>query len=228
MSLPIVISVGGSLVVPKTGIDVVFLKSFKKAIVSLSKKGFRFIIVVGGGMTARQYQTAARSVGKLTLDDVDWLGIHATRLNGHLMRTVLREVAHPIMMKDPTRSLQNWKESVLIAAGWKPGWSTDYVAVRLAKKVKAKLVINLSNINYVYTKDPNKFKDAKKIEQISWKDFCHLVGGTWDPGMNAPFDPIASKLARTSKITVIVVNGKNAKNLNNVIEGKKFVGTKIG
>ena len=228
MKAPIVISVGGSLVVPKTGIDVVFLKSFKKLIVDLVKKGYRFVIVVGGGTTARQYQAAARGVGKLALDDVDWLGIHATRLNGHLMRTILRDVAHPIMIKDPTRSIGNWKESVLIVAGWKPGWSTDYVAMRLAKKVKAKLVINLSNIDYVYTKDPKKFKDAKKIEQIAWKDFRKMVGDTWSPGMNVPFDPIASRFADQQRLTVAIINGLNLKNLKALVRDKKWIGTKIG
>lgn len=222
-----ILSVGGSLVVPKTGIDTKFLQEFKKLIIKHTKLGKRFVIVVGGGTTARNYQDAARRVGKLTLDDIDWLGIHATRLNGHLMRTVLRDVAHPIMIKDPTRPIGKWTESVLVAAGWKPGWSTDYVATRIAKKVGATTIANLSNIDYVYTKDPNKFKDAKKIEQISWKDFRKMVGNVWDPGMNVPFDPIASKLAEQCKMHVAIVNGTNIKNLDQLLSGKIFEGTKI-
>lgn len=222
-----VLSVGGSLVVPKTGIDTKFLQDFKKLIVKHAKLGKRFVIVVGGGTTARNYQDAARRVGKLTRDDIDWLGIHATRMNGHLMRTVLRDVAHPIMVKDPTRPIGTWTESVLVAAGWKPGWSTDYVATRLAKKVGATTIANLSNIDYVYTKDPNKFKDAKKIEQISWKAFRKMVGDVWDPGMNVPFDPIASKLAEQQKMHVAIVNGTNIKNLDRLLSGKTFEGTKI-
>lgn len=222
-----ILSVGGSLVVPKTGIDTTFLQDFKKLIVKHAKLGKRFVIVVGGGTTARNYQDAARKVGKLTLDDIDWLGIHATRMNGHLMRTVLRDVAHPIMVKDPTRPIKKWTEPVLIAAGWKPGWSTDYVATRLAKKVKAMSVANLSNIDYVYTKDPNKFRDAKQIEQISWKDFRKMVGDVWDPGMSVPFDPIASKLAEQCNMHVAIVNGTNIKNLDRLLSGKAFEGTKI-
>jgi uridylate kinase len=166
-------------------------------------------------------------VGKLTRDDIDWLGIHATRLNGHLMRTVLRDVAHPVMIKDPTRPIGSWKAPVLVAAGWKPGWSTDYVATRLAKKVGATTLANLSNIDYVYTKDPNKFKDARKIEQISWMEFRKMVGDVWDPGMNVPFDPIASKLAEQQKMCVAIVNGTNIKNLDRLLSGKSFVGTNI-
>lgn len=222
-----VLSVGGSLVVPKTGIDVTFLQTFKKLIIKHTKLGKRFVIVVGGGTTARNYQDAARRVGKLTLDDIDWLGIHATRLNGHLIRTVLRDVAHPIMVKDPTRPIHKWTEPVLVAAGWKPGWSTDYVATRIAKKVGATAIANLSNIDYVYTKDPNKFKDAEKIEQISWNAFRKIVGDVWDPGMNVPFDPIASKLAEQSRMNVMIVNGNNIQNLDRMLSGKTFEGTRI-
>ena len=224
----LILSVGGSLVVPKTGIDHAFLAAFHKLITREIKNGWRFVIVVGGGATARAYQTAAREVGKLTSEDADWLGIHATRLNGHLMRTIFRDVAHPVMIKDPSRPIKKWKGSVLVAAGWKPGWSTDYVATRLAKQMNATTIINLSNIDYVYDKDPNKFPDAEKICTISWKDFRKMVGNTWDPGMNVPFDPVASRLAQQSGMTVAIVNGGNLKNLKNVIDGKKFIGTIVG
>jgi len=223
----LVVSVGGSLVVPNGGIDHQFLKDLKKLIVKHIKRDWRFVIVVGGGGTARHYQEAARKVGKLTRDDLDWLGIHATRLNGHLVRTVLRDVAHPVMLKDPSRPIRGWKQPVMVAAGWKPGWSTDYVATRIAKRLKAKVVINLSNIDYVYDKDPNKHKNAKQICDITWKDFRKMVGNEWDPGMSAPFDPVASRLAHTGGIKVAILNGKNMENLDALLKGERFIGTVI-
>ncbi|MFH1252785.1 MAG: UMP kinase [Candidatus Uhrbacteria bacterium] len=224
---PVVLSVGGSLVVPPEGIDTVFLKSFKKLLEKYIQQGRRFIIVVGGGTTCRLYQNAARKVTKLTRDDLDWLGIHSTRLNGHLMRTVLREIAHPIMIKDPTRPLGKWTEPVLVAAGWKPGWSTDYVATRLAKRLKAKVLVNLSNIDYVCDKDPRKYPEAKQIKQTTWPDFRKIVGDKWDPGMNVPFDPVASKLAEQCGLEVVILNGKKLKNVDNFLSGQKFIGTII-
>lgn len=231
----LVISVGGSLVVPnggstsspQYGIDYQFLKDFKALIMRHLKNGWKFVIVVGGGGTARQYQEAARKVGKLTRDDLDWLGIHSTRLNGHLMRTVFRDVAHPIMLKDPTAPLNRWTKPILVAAGWKPGWSTDYVATRLAKRLKSPVVVNLSNIDYVYNKDPRKNADAEAICDITWKEFRKMVGNEWDPGMNVPFDPVASRLAHHSGIKVAIINGKNMKNLEGLLKGERFVGTVI-
>ena len=226
-SSTLVISVGGSLVAPPKGIDTKFLIGFHDLLVKHIAKGWRFVIVVGGGGTARQYQNAARDVTDLTRDDLDWLGIHSTRLNGQLLRTVFRRVANPVMYKDPTNVPTHWKEKVLVAAGWKPGWSTDYVATRIAKRLKAKLVVNLSNIDFLYNKDPRKHKDAEPICEISWKEFRKIVGSKWDPGMNVPFDPVASRLADQSGISAVILNGKNFENLDALLRGERFQGTLI-
>lgn len=226
MTAPVVLSVGGSIVVPKTGIDVPYLERFRSLIASEVRKGKRFIIVVGGGATAREYQNAASAIVRLNAEDVDWLGIHATRLNGHLLRALFRDIAAHRVVKDPTRPLA-WHDGVLIAAGWKPGWSTDYIAVRLAKKYHATRIINLTNIDAVYDKDPSKFKTATRIDRISWKDFRKIVGSKWIPGANAPFDPVASKLAHRWGFDVVIAEGKNLNNVRDILEEKKFKGTVI-
>ncbi len=228
----IIISLGGSLIAPKTGIDHKFLKRFRELIISETKKNKKFVIIAGGGNTARVYQEAASKVTKLTKDDQDWIGIHSTRLNAHLIKTIFRKYAHPRINKNPrTKSdiKNHFKkgESIMVAAGWRPGWSTDYVATILAERLEAKTVINLSNIEYVYNHDPNKYKNAKKIKTINWKDFRKIVGNTWDPGLNMPFDPIASKLAQKLKLKVVICDGKKIANLKNLLGNKKFNGTII-
>ncbi|MCD6275098.1 MAG: UMP kinase [Candidatus Aenigmarchaeota archaeon] len=217
----LVISVGGSLIVPDT-IDTDFLSKFKKIILNQNKK---FIIICGGGKTARRYQEAARRITTLRRNDVDWLGIHSTRLNSHLMRTIFKEIAHPKIIKNPTEKI-HFNEKILIASGWKPGFSTDYDAVLLAENFKVKKLINLTNVDYVYNKDP-KFKDAKPIKEISWKEFRKLLPDKWDPGLNAPFDPVAAKEAEQFGMEVIIMNGKKLKNFENYLNGKEYTGTKI-
>lgn len=224
----IVLSVGGSLVAPKAGIDTKFLRAFRELVRRGVRRGWRFVIVVGGGATARAYQEAARQTGGLTREDLDWLGIHSTRLNGHLLRTVLRELADPEMYNDPRRVPTARRHKVVIAAGWKPGWSTDYVATRIARRLKASVVVNLSNIDYLYDKDPRKYKTAKIIRTISWRDFRRMVGDKWDPGMNVPFDPVASKLAQASGLQVVIMNGTNMRNIENLLAAKPFIGTVVG
>ncbi len=222
----VVISLGGSLIAPKTGLDIKFLLDFKKTIVQFLQEGYRFVIVCGGGQTARTYQAAAREVGELKLDDIDWMGIHATRLNAHLIKTILRDYAHPIVIKNPTLKTE-WDEQILVAGGWKPGFSTDFDAIKLAELYGAKTVINLSNISYVYDSDPRENKDAKKIEKISWADFRKIVGDEWNPGANVPFDPVASKEAEVAGIKVKFVNGANLSEFKNALQDKKFIGTVI-
>jgi len=221
-----VISLGGSLIVPKDGIDWKFLKKFRQLILERVKRGEKFYLISGGGTTSRNYTNAASQVIKITRDDLDWLGIHSTRLNAHLLRTIFREMAHPEIITNPTLTMSA-KENIVIAGGWRPGWSTDYVATILAEKYNIKTVINLSNIDYVYDNDPRNYKDAKKIAKINWHGFRKIVGNKWDPGLNAPFDPVASQKAQRLGLKVIIMYGKNIINLKNYFDEKKFIGTVI-
>lgn len=220
-----VLSLGGSLINPGT-IDAKFVRKFKELVVTEVKLGNRFIIITGGGKPAREYQAGLRDSGKPLANDLDWMGIYATRLNAHFMRLVFGRLAHMRVVEDPNIRT-DFKEKILIAGGWKPGRSTDDDAVRLAKIYGSNTIVNLSNIDYVYTKDPRKFKDAQKIETISWKDFRKIVGSKWDPGANVPFDPTAAKFAQAHKLRVIIANGKNISNLKKILSGKEFIGTQI-
>lgn len=224
-----VLSLGGSLVVPNGGIDTEFLSGFDRFIrKQISERKRRFFIVVGGGGTTRQYQKAARIVRgqKITDIDLDWLGLHATRLNGQLLRTIFVDIADPRVIKHYEIILKI-ERPVAIAAGWKPGWSTDYDSVTLCQDYGLNSVINMTNVDQVYDKDPKKFADAKPLVEITWKEYCAIAGDKWTPGMNLPFDPIASKLARKLGTTVKILNGKNLDNVAKALDGKPFHGTTI-
>lgn len=224
---PIIISLGGSLIAPKSGIDTDFLKKFKQLILRRVAKGERFILVCGGGATARQYQHAGMKLGGLTREDVDWLGIHSTRLNAHLVRAMFNGKAHAAVVTNPNDP-PRFREPVLVASGWKPGWSTDYIAVLLANEFDAEVVLNLSDIDYVYSADPKKDKKAVPLECVSWKGFRKIVGNKWDPGANLPFDPVASKRGEKLGLTVKMVKGKSLKDVGAAIAGRRFKGTVIG
>jgi len=220
----IVISLGGSIIVPGE-INVKFLKGFKKIITDFVEKGNNAIIVCGGGNTARKYQSAAGKISNLRNDDLDWMGIHTTRLNAQLVKTLFLGDVHEFVIHNPNDKIE-FKEKVLIAAGWKPGWSTDYDAIRLAHNFNVKTVINISDVPYVYDKSPKNNGDAKPIKKMPWKELRKLVGNKWDPGLNVPFDPIAAKEGEKLGMKVIVI-GTDLTNLKNCIEGKEFDGTVI-
>jgi uridylate kinase len=224
----IVMSVGGSLIVPDA-IDTTFLTNLKNLIThEATHEGRRFIIIAGGGRTARRYQEAAEAVSPLTRDDVDWLGLHATRLNGHLLRTIFREVAYHIMITNPDDVLDvPDRYQVVIAAGYRPGSSTDLRAIQIAEKLGAATVINLSNTDYVYTDNPHTNPAAEKIEDITWAEFRKLIPADWEPGLSAPFDPVAAKAAERDNIEVAQINGLKLDALADYLAGRPFMGTRI-
>nr|QQK86653.1 uridylate kinase [Treponema denticola]QQK86655.1 uridylate kinase [Treponema denticola]QQK86658.1 uridylate kinase [Treponema denticola]QQK86660.1 uridylate kinase [Treponema denticola]QQK86661.1 uridylate kinase [Treponema denticola] len=228
-----VLSVGGSIVAPDKP-DFDFLDKFSKAVRGwLSQDSSRkLIMVIGGGAPAREYQNSYRTVCDLCKkninnDEADWIGIMATRLNAQLVKAVFSDLCPNPVVYDPT-AVDMFGGQILVAAGWKPGFSTDNDAVLLAERFSGQLVVNLSNIAKVYTDDPKKNPEAKPIDKISWEDFIKIVGTEWVPGKNTPFDPIASQRAQKAGIRVICAAGKDIENLENILNGKDFKGTVIG
>jgi len=220
-----VLSIGGSIIVPD-GIDTTYLKKLRTIFTPLLKK-HKFALVIGGGKTARAYQQAAKkvvpSISKKALDNT---GILATHLNAQLIHSMFEKYADNKLIFSKPKKIST-KKRIIIAAGWDPGASTDYNAVYLAKMLKAKAVINLTNVDYVYNKNPKKYKNAKPIKELTWKQFKKIVGGKWTPGANLPFDPIASKLAEKNKLKVFIINGGNLTNVKSALHGKSFKGTVI-
>jgi uridylate kinase len=221
----VIVSVGGSLIFPEE-IDVSWIKEFKK-VVEKNLGEYRFAFICGGGKICRKYQNALREINPDVEDsDLDWLGIGVTKLNANFIKMVFGTKAHEKIVDNPNRKI-DFKEDILIAGGWKPGCSTDKDAILLAKNLKVRKVINFTNIDYVYDKDPRKYPEAKPIRSISWKDFRKILPREWSPGLNSPFDPMAAKEAEKLGIEVAVLNGKNLGNFENYLNKKHTIGTII-
>jgi uridylate kinase len=224
--MEVVMSVGGSIIVPKD-IDTGFLKKFKKIIVDFVKKGNKVAIIAGGGSTARFYQNGAKALSqKVSQEDLDWIGIKATKVNAELVRSMFGDMAYGEVIDNPTQKIKTDKP-IIIGSGWKPGCSTDKDAVLLAINLGMDTVINLTNIEYVYDKDPKKHKDAKPMETLTWKEMQGIVGTKWIPGSNLPFDPVATKDAAKANLKVVIMNGTGLENIKNFLEGKHYKGTTI-
>ncbi len=226
-----VISLGGSIVAPDQ-VDTAFLRDFyslvKKYLEDDKKR--KLIFVVGGGAPARSYQKAYRQISESPdSGSQDWIGIAATRLNGELMRAVFSPFCREDVVTDPT-SVDSFSGQVLVAAGWKPGFSTDFDAVVLGEKFGASTIINLSNITKVYSDDPKTNTEAVPLDRISWDDFKKIVGSEWVPGKNVPFDPIATARAAELGMQVIVAGGRDIENLRLILEDRLdlFKGSIIG
>lgn len=232
----VVIAVGGSIIyhpvksksknLTHSELDLKFLESFNKFLRKFLKKGTKFIIVVGGGRPARILQEAAALLSKVSDTDKDWIGIHATRLNAQLLGSIFRDVSDPVIF-DCRHKTNKLKYPITVASGWRPGWSTDYVATALAYDFKAAEVIVAGKPAFVYRENPSHNPKAKPYEKITWREYRTLVPKKWQPGFHAPVDPVAARLAAKEKIKAIVINGKDLKNFENLLKGKEFKGTVI-
>lgn len=246
-SKTIVIALGGSIVHPDD-IDVAFLKKFKKFLIpfmrgSGDRPAIKFVLVIGGGHLARRFQDAAHRVSPLADDDKDWIGIHATHLNGHLLRTVFRDIADPVMI-DARGRIPRLKYPVTIAAGWRPGWSTDYVALQLAADFGAGEAIIAGKPSHVYESDPAKArgggggdssngkdgraKAPKRFDAMTWPEYRKLIPARWKPGLHAPVDPVGAAFASRAGIRAIIVDARNLRNFAALLNEKAFQGTIIG
>jgi uridylate kinase len=221
---PIVISLGGSVLYPNT-LDTKYIKEFEVFIRSFVKQGYKFIIIAGGGRLSRSFQEAANGLTKVTDYDSDWLGIHATRLNAQLLRTVFADICDHVVIDGP-KKIGKMKNPIVFGAGWRPGWSTDYVAVRIAHAHTAP-VINMGTADFVYSRDPRKYATAKKFETITWRAYRRLIPKTWKPGLGTPIDPVASARAEDAGLSAFIINGRDLKNLANLLLGKPWKGTTI-
>lgn len=220
-----VLSLGGSLIVPDD-INEDFLDQFRKFILSWTRRGKIFFIVAGGGKTARIYQRAAKELGVKDKAVLDQIGINSTYINAELVRALFGKAAYPEIARDYGKTIKT-KAKIIVAPGWKPGCSTDFDAVYAAWKYKAKQVINLSNIECLHDKDPKIYPDAEPIDFLSFARLLKITGRVWLPGANMPFDPKASQMAQKHNLEVVIANGKDFENLDNLLAGRPFKGTVV-
>jgi len=225
MKETIIISLGGSLIVPDQ-IDIHFLKEFKALILSHVAKGKRFVIITGGGKINNRYNAAAKEISNPSDVDLDWIGIASLKLNAELLRVIFSEHAHETVIDNLSTKLP-FNKPIIIGSAYEPGHSSDYDAILAAKSLGAKKLINLSNIDYVYDSDPKINPNAKKIEKISWTEYRKIIPKKWTSRLNSPFDPTASEMAQKEGIEVVIMNGNPISNLEKCLEGENFVGTHI-
>lgn len=222
-----IIGLGGSVIHKKSGIDTDFLKKFCRFIYKETKKGNRFLIVCGGGILARKFQAALPKAKNISNKDKDWLGIYCTRLNAQFLRIIFKKEAHPEILDERKKIKSFGRRKIIVGAGWEPGWSTDFVAFQVAADFGVSDVILASDVDFVYDKDPKKFKGARPMKMMRWKDYLKMIPKKWVPGMHIPIDPVAAKFASKNNLKVYAIFGRNIRNLSRVLSGKSFVGTEI-
>ncbi|RLW69957.1 MAG: UMP kinase [spirochete symbiont of Stewartia floridana] len=224
----IVLDVGGSIVAPDKP-DTRFLSSFLGFIRNWLREDSarKIIMTVGGGGAARSWQEAAKTLDpQVPPDSLDWVGVIATRLNAELVRAILGPFCPDPVVTDPSADF-GFTGRVLLAAGWKPGFSTDYDAVVLAERFSCRRIYMLSNIAQIHDLDPLYNPESIPLNRITWDEYLAMTQKTWTPGANIPFDPVAARRASDIGLSVAAVAGHDLHNLQALLDGKEHVGTLI-
>ena len=222
----LVLSLGGSLIIPDE-IDTEFIKNFKKVILKNTKK-YKFVIVCGGGSIARKYISALEEL-EINEKLQGFSGISATRMNARFMTYFFGRDANkgvPHDMKDIKNLLKIYDVVFCGALRYAKNETSDGTSAKLANYFNT-IFINLTNVDGLYNKNPKKYKNARLIEKISWKNFQKIANeNKFKPGQHFVLDQKASEIILKNKIPTYII-GKNLKQLNNFLQNKKFTGTII-
>jgi uridylate kinase len=222
-----VISLGGSLIIPDK-INTPFLKSLRQVILKNIKNN-KFIIICGGGTVARNYIDAlAEDKKSIYLQSL--IGISSTRINARFMSYFFGIDPKKGIPRDMKHVESLLRQNDIVFCGglrYAPNQTSDATAVRLANYFNTDF-INLTNVKGLYDKNPFKYKDAKFISKATINDLEKAVKKISNkPGMHGPVDYTAMHLIKENKIKTYII-GKDTRQLDNLLNGKDFIGTTIG
>lgn len=220
-----VISLGGSRIVPDE-VDEKFLVRFKKLIDSHPSQ--KFVVVTGGGSTARRYIGALKRLDKKTKTQ-SMAGIAVTRLHAGFMARFFGKKANEEIPENMGKVKNLLKGNQVVFCGglrYRKNNTSDGTAAKLAAKIGCSF-INLTNVNGLYTADPRKDKKAKFIPKMTWKKFEGITGGIkFEAGQHFVLDQIAAETIMKNKIPTYIVGSLSA--IDKILNGEKnFGGTLI-
>ena len=220
----IVAAIGGSILIQE--FDSKKFKEYAEILKSISEDNELFV-VVGGGKPAREYIKVVRDLncGEAKCDDI---GIEVTRINAKLLLSALEDVAYQKVPHNFQEALEySATGKIVVMGGTEPAHSTDAVAAILAEYVKADILVNLTSVDGMYTKDPNKFNDAELISEITASDMMEFIkGNDVKAGTYEFFDMTAIQMIKRSSLETVICNGNKHENLKKAINGEK-IGTRV-
>ncbi len=222
--MKIVVAIGGSILLKEY--DSKKFQEYSDILKDLTKE-HEIFVVVGGGKPARQYISVVRDLGagEAQCDDI---GIEITRINAKLMLSALGDAAYQRVPHNFQEALEfSATGKIIVMGGTEPAHSTDAVSAILAEYVQADKLINLTSVDGMYTKDPNKFDDAELVPEITATDLlAFLSDKDVKAGTYEFFDTTAVQMIKRSDLETVITNGFEPENLIKAVNGEP-IGTRI-
>ncbi len=220
--MKIVISIGGSLLTKELTVE--NFKKYADVFLKLKEQGHELVVVCGGGKVCREY----RDIGKgftTDADVLDFIGIMATHINASTLVAALGDSGYLVRWGGLAQAKKEVKKhfgkKIIVGGGYEVGTSSDYDAAIFAEVVGADLFINVTNIDGVYTADPKKDANAKKLEKLTHEEFEKIImQNPQTPGEYRLFDLPATKLIKKMKLKTIFIDGNDPEEILRAVEGK--------
>lgn len=214
-----------------SGIDPEFVGWLAGEIKKVTQAGTQVVIVVGGGNFLRGATFAGAGIDRAT---ADYMGMLATVMNGLALKDMLEhsgqptrvqtnihmnQVAEQFIRLRAVRHLE--KGRVVIVAGGlgKPYFTTDTTAAAVALELNCDVILKATKVDGIYDKDPSKFKDAVKLDSVSFQEAVE------DEGIKV-MDKAALGLAMEQNLPVIVFELNRDGNILRAASGET-IGTKV-
>lgn len=234
-SSPLILRLGGSIVSHSNKvIDFDYLREFRDLLRDQILLGRRFIIVLGGGQTYREYRDLAMQKGNIQNEtDLHYIGIAINNLHAEIVRAFLGEeiTEEKVWKNEDVNYLaqMRYEKPVAVAGGFLPGRSSDWAALQIAKTWGVKRILDLKNIDGVYSADPRTVPGAKHFPKLSWDKYMETIGNveTHEPGAHFPVDAVAAKESKELGVEFVIIKATDLPNIENAINEEDFRGTVI-
>ena len=218
----VVVYIGGSILVPGNN-DSEYRARLAEMLKSLAD-GTRLAVVCGGGKTARYYAEVGGALGGDTYQ-LDILGIGATRLNAQLLSLALGDMPDRVPETVEETAEKAAPGRIAVMGGTEPGHTTDAVAAMVAKAMRADRIVNATSVDAVYTDDPRKNPEAKRIPRMTVSQLGDIVYKEHGASKSSVFDPLGVRIAEENRIDIMMVDGRDLVELRKAILGQEFNGT---
>ena len=223
-AMRIVIKIGGSVIA--SPLDAERIINYSRILRSIKEKGHEVVVVVGGGKVAREFISIADSM-RLSDNEKDEIAILVSRLNARLVAAALGDYGSkeiPDTTEQVAKVLATGK--IVVMGGLRPGITTDTVAAMVLEAINARALVKATDQDGIYDSDPRKYKDAKKLDKITYSDLGKIVAKSHRPGAHEILDTESIRILEKEKAKLIVVNGFKPENILAAAIGGK-VGTSV-
>jgi uridylate kinase len=212
------------------GIDAEKVKALAAEVAEVAASGIQIGVVVGGGNIFRGVAAAAQKMDRVTADH---MGMLATVINSLALSDALEQmgiptrvmsaiemhqVAEPYIRRRAIRHLEKGRIVIFAAGTSNPYFSTDTAATLRALEIKAEVIAKATRVDGVYNKDPLKFADAIKYNDITYLEVLSQGLGVMDATSIA--------MCRDNKLPILVFNLNRPGNIMRMAQGET-VGTVI-